>query len=317
MSMQHVLITGGAGFIGSHLCERFLKEGYAVTALDNFVTGGRDNIRECLKNPHFEFIEQDVCEPIDKSKWKLLKTHGLSGVLHFACPASPIDFAKIPFVILRVDSIGTMKTVDLALEYKARYIIASTSEVYGDPLVHPQVEEYWGNVNPVGVRSCYDEAKRFSEAYVHTARLYSGLNSGIVRIFNTYGPRMRKDDGRVVPELAMQAIHGKPLTLTGDGMQTRSFCFVDDLVDGIFKMYESKESGPFNLGNPGEFTVKEFAEKVVALSHSKSALKYIPAREDDPKQRKPNIEKAKSKLGWNPKINLDEGLERTLEFFRK
>ncbi|MCM0605228.1 MAG: SDR family oxidoreductase [Xanthomonadaceae bacterium] len=313
--MQHVLITGGSGFIGSHLCERFLSEGYAVTALDNLVTGQKENIKNVLKHPHFEFIEQDVCDPIDLRSWKNLKAHGLSGVLHFACPASPIDFEKIPFVILKVDSIGTMKTVDLAIEHKARYVLASTSEVYGDPLVHPQTEDYWGNVNPVGVRSCYDEAKRFSEAYVHTARLYSDLNSGIIRIFNTYGPRMRKDDGRVVPELCMQAIQGKTLTIHGDGSQTRSFCFVDDLVDGIYKMFQSKESGPFNLGNPNEFTVKEFAEKVVEYTGSKSKLSFIPARADDPKQRKPDITRVQTKLGWNAKVNLDQGLKKTIEFF--
>lgn len=316
MSMQHVLITGGAGFIGSHLCERFLNEGYAVTALDNLVTGRKENIQSILKNPNFEFIEQDVCESIDQKSWKNLKKHGLSGVLHFACPASPVDFEKIPFVILRVDSIGTMKTVDLALEHKARYVVASTSEVYGDPLVHPQTEDYWGNVNPVGVRSCYDEAKRFSEAYVHTARLYSGLNSGIIRIFNTYGPRMRKDDGRVVPELCMQALQGKPLTIHGDGSQTRSFCYVDDLVDGIYKMFRSSEEGPFNLGNPKEFTVKAFAEKVIEFTGSSSQLNFIPARADDPKQRRPDITRVQSKLGWVPQVPLDQGLRKTIDFFK-
>lgn len=314
--MKHVLITGGAGFIGSHLCERFLKEGYAVTALDNLVTGQTENIKPFAKNPHFQFIQQDVCNPIDESNWEFIRKHGLDGVLHFACPASPVDFAKIPFVILKVDSIGTMQTVDLALKHNARYIVASTSEVYGDPLVHPQAEDYWGNVNPVGVRSCYDETKRFAEAYTHTARLYSDLNSGIVRIFNTYGPRMRKNDGRVVPELCMQAIEGKPLTIHGSGKQTRSFCYVDDLVEGIFRMYQSKESGPINLGNPGEFTIQQFAESVIRLTGARSELKFIEGREDDPKQRKPEISKAKLLLQWEPKIGLEQGLKHTIDFFK-
>ncbi|MFL5812308.1 MAG: NAD-dependent epimerase/dehydratase family protein, partial [Bdellovibrionia bacterium] len=233
-SGKHILVTGGSGFIGSHLCERLLAEGYSVTAVDNFVTGRKKNVTEALKNDRFRLIEWDVCKPLDEAKIEFIGKHGLHALFHFACPASPIDFEKIPMEILAVDSLGTMLMVDLAVKYGARFMLASTSEVYGDPLVHPQKEDYWGNVNPIGPRACYDETKRFSEAYVTSAVRARNLNVGIVRIFNTYGPRMRPDDGRVVPELCIQALQGKPLTLHGDGKQTRIFCFVNYIVLGLF-----------------------------------------------------------------------------------
>jgi dTDP-glucose 4,6-dehydratase len=315
-SEKHILVTGGSGFIGSHLCDRLLAEGYRVTAVDNFVTGRKVNIANALKSDRFRFIEWDVCKPLDESKIDFLAPHGLHGLFHFACPASPIDFEKIPLEILAVDSVGTMHMVELALKYKARLMLASTSEVYGDPLVHPQKEDYWGNVNPIGPRACYDETKRFSEAYVTSAVRAKNLNAGIVRIFNTYGPRMRPDDGRVVPELCIQALQGKPLTLHGDGKQTRSFCFVSDLVDGIFRLFESGELGPVNIGNPVERTVYDFATTVIDLAGSKSILTYLPARPDDPRKRCPDITRAKTLLQWSPKVDLKEGLRQTLDFFR-
>jgi dTDP-glucose 4,6-dehydratase len=315
-SEKHILVTGGSGFIGSHLCERLLAEGYYVTAVDNFVTGRKKNVAEALKNNRFRLIEWDVCKPLDEAKIEFLPKHGLHALFHFACPASPIDFDKIPMEILAVDSLGTMLMVNLAVKYGARFMLASTSEVYGDPLVHPQKEEYWGNVNPIGPRACYDETKRFSEAYVTSAVRAKNLNAGIVRIFNTYGPRMRPDDGRVVPELCIQALQGKPLTLHGDGKQTRSFCFVSDLVDGIFKLFQSGEMGPMNIGNPVERTVYDFATTVIELAQSKSTLMYLPARPDDPRKRCPDITRAKERLGWAPRVDLKEGLRQTLEYFR-
>lgn len=315
-SGKHILVTGGSGFIGSHLCERLLSEGFYVTAVDNFVTGRKKNIAEALKNNRFRLIEWDVCKPLDEAKIEFLPKQGLHALFHFACPASPIDFDKIPMEILAVDSVGTMHMVDLAVKYGARFMLASTSEVYGDPLVHPQKEDYWGNVNPIGPRACYDETKRFSEAYVTSAVRAKNLNAGIVRIFNTYGPRMRPDDGRVVPELCIQALQGKPLTLHGDGKQTRSFCFVSDLVDGIFKLFQSGELGPMNIGNPVERTVYDFAATVIDLAQSKSTLMYLPARPDDPRKRCPDITRAKEKLGWAPQVDLKEGLRQTLEYFR-
>jgi dTDP-glucose 4,6-dehydratase len=318
--MKHVIVTGGSGFIGSHLCDLLLAKGYAVTAIDNFVTGRRENISDALKNPNFRFLEWDICNPLPEEKVEFLGKHGLHGLLHFACPASPVDFDKIPFVILQVDSIGTFKTIDLALKYGARYLVASTSEVYGDPLVHPQREDYWGNVNSIGPRACYDEAKRFAEACVNTARVCGiggqYLNGAIVRIFNTYGPRMRPDDGRVVPELCMRALRNEPLTVHGDGKQTRSFCYVSDLVDGIVKLFESREFGPVNIGNPGEYQVIEFAQKVNQLAGSSSPVEYLPPRPDDPHKRRPDITRARELLKWEPKIGLDEGLKRTIEYFR-
>lgn len=326
MPPKHVLVTGGAGFIGSHLCDRLLAQGYVVTALDNFVTGSRENLAEASKNPGFRFFEWDVSQPIPEDRIEFIKSHGLAGLFHFACPASPIDFDRIPFEILAVDSFGTFNTVALALKYKARFVIASTSEVYGDPLVHPQTEDYFGNVNPIGPRACYDETKRFGEALVSTAirgvgrwngkENYGPLNGGIVRIFNTYGPRMRPDDGRVVPELCMQALRGEALTIHGEGKQTRSFCYVDDLVDGIFRYFESSVSFPVNLGNPVERTILEFAEEVKSLTGSAVAIRKLPAREDDPKKRCPDITRARKELGWEPKVDLRVGLARTIEFFK-
>jgi dTDP-glucose 4,6-dehydratase len=327
--LPHVLLTGAAGFIGSHLTDLLLKKGYAVTGLDNLLTGRRENLAEAMKNPNFHYVERDVCLPLTGEAEKLmpfLAKHGLHGVLHFACPASPVDFDKIPFEILAVDSIGTANTVDLALKYDARYLVASTSEIYGDPLVHPQNEEYWGNVNTIGPRACYDEAKRFAEAYVSTAirgvgRAADGgprkpLNGGIVRIFNTYGPRMRADDGRIVPEFCVQALNGKPLTLHGDGKQTRSFCYVSDLVDGIVRLFESRVHEPVNCGNPVERTVAEFAEAVIRLSGSRSTITHLAARPDDPRRRCPDIGRARKHLGWAPKVDLDEGLLASLEYFK-
>jgi dTDP-glucose 4,6-dehydratase len=314
--MRHLLITGGAGFIGSHLCDTLLAKGYAITAVDNFLTGRKANLSGAFQNPNFDFLEWDVCNPIPEDKLKLVSKYGLHGLLHFACPASPIDFEKIPFEILAVDSLGTMHTVQLALKFKARYLIASTSEIYGDPLVHPQSEDYWGNVNTIGPRACYDETKRFAEAYVSSAARWKSLNAGIVRIFNTYGPRMRADDGRVVPELCSQAIKGVPLTIHGEGKQTRSFCYVSDLVDGIIRLFESDERDPVNIGNPVERTILEFAETVQRLSKSQSPIRHLPARPDDPRRRCPNITRAKNILGWSPKIDLEEGLRRSLEYFR-
>lgn len=324
---KHVVVTGGAGFIGSHLCDRLLERGYFVTAVDNFVTSSRNNLASALRNPKFQLVEADVSKPMPEDDMDFLSRHGLSGVLHFACPASPVDFDRIPFEILAVDSVGTFLTVDLALRYGARYILASTSEVYGDPLVHPQTEDYWGNVHSIGPRACYDEAKRFGEAVVSTAirgvgrwngkEKYTPLDGGMVRIFNTYGPRMRPNDGRVVPELCMQALRGEKFTIHGDGRQTRSFCYVDDLVDGIIRYFESKVSEPVNLGNPIERTILEFAEVVREIAGTKAAIDHLPGRPDDPKRRCPDIARAKKLLaGWEPKVDLREGLSLTMEFFR-
>jgi dTDP-glucose 4,6-dehydratase len=259
----------------------------------------------------------NVCDTLDDKLFPLIAKHGLHGVLHFACPASPVDFDRIPFVILNVDSIGTMQTVELARRHNSRYLVASTSEIYGDPLVHPQKEDYWGNVNTTGPRACYDETKRFAEAYVSTAVKHYGLNAGIVRIFNTYGPRMRPDDGRIVPELCMQALRGEPLTIHGDGKQTRSFCFVSDLVEGIIRLFESNETQPVNIGNPSERTVLEFAEAVLKLTGGKSKIQFLPGRQDDPKRRCPDISRARRILGWEPVVDLEAGLSASLEDFKK
>jgi dTDP-glucose 4,6-dehydratase len=318
---KHVLITGGSGFIGSHLCDEFLKRGYAVTAVDNFISGRKENVAHLIHESDFELVDWDVCRPIPEARLKLLSRYGLQGVLHFACPASPVDFERIPFEILAVDSVGTMETVALALKYDCRYLLASTSEIYGDPQVHPQPESYFGNVNTVGPRSCYDETKRFAEAYVSTASRLgkSGkrLNAGIARIFNTYGPRMRADDGRIVPELCNQALQNRDLTLHGDGTQTRSFCYVGDLVDGIIRLFESDLKEPVNLGNPIERTMREFAEVIQKLSGTHSKVSYTSPRPDDPKRRCPDISRAKSKLGWTPQVSLEEGLSSCLEYFKK
>ncbi len=334
---KHILITGGAGFIGSHLCDRLLERGYFVTAMDNFVTGSRDNLASALKNPSFDLVEADVSRPLPLEKMKFLRSRGLQGLFHFACPASPVDFDKIPFEILAVDSFGAFHTVDLALRTGARYVIASTSEIYGDPLEHPQLEGYWGNVNTIGPRACYDETKRFGEALVSSAVRGLGkwnsslaastvlpelaepklpLRGGIVRIFNTYGPRMRPDDGRVVPELCMQALRGEKLSIHGDGKQTRSFCYVDDLVDGILRYFDSDLNLPVNIGNPVERSILEFAEVVKELTGVDAPIQHLPGRPDDPRKRCPDISRARTELKWEPKVDLREGLGRTLEFFR-
>jgi dTDP-glucose 4,6-dehydratase len=316
MSIRHVLITGGAGFIGSHLTDWFLAKGYAVTVVDNYLTGRKENVAHHLNNPLFSLVEQDVCAPMPPQNFRFIAQYGLHGVLHFACPASPIDFEKIPFEILAVDSIGTAHTVELALRFNARYLVASTSEIYGDPLEHPQKESYWGNVNTIGPRACYDETKRFAEAYVSSAQRWKQLNAGIVRIFNTYGPRMRPDDGRVVPELCMQALRGQGFTIHGNGMQTRSFCYVSDLVDGVTRLFESNERDPVNIGNPRERTILEFAEVLNQISKQSQETVFLPARQDDPRRRCPDISRAQKLLNWSPRVDLEEGLSKTLEFFQ-
>ncbi|MCM2323992.1 MAG: SDR family oxidoreductase [Oligoflexia bacterium] len=314
--MRHLLITGGAGFIGSHLCEALLSKGYAVTAIDNLVTGRKENLSAALLHRDFSFVEWDVCKPLPADDLPLLQRHGLHGVFHFACPASPVDFDRIPLEILAVDSVGTMNAVELALLHRARLILASTSEIYGDPLVHPQSEDYWGNVNTIGPRACYDETKRFAEAYVSSAARKEGLDARIVRIFNTYGPRMRPDDGRIVPELCMQALKGEPLTIHGQGRQTRSFCFVSDLVEGVIRLFESEVKQPVNIGNPSERTVMDFAQAVLKLTGSRSALRHLPERPDDPRRRCPDITRARTLLGWSPKVELETGLAACIDYFK-
>lgn len=314
MQTKHVIITGGAGFVGSYLCESLLQRGYAVTAIDNLVTGRTANIEHLFKLDAFDFHHADVIEPIDFLNLKLSRTHGVSGIFHFACPASPVDFDKMPFEILKVDSIGTARTVDFALKHKINYIVASTSEVYGDPLEHPQRETYFGNVNPTGVRACYDEAKRFSEAYVSTA-IRAGLKGHIVRIFNTYGPRMRLDDGRAIPEFFRKAMSGQPLPICGNGLQTRSFCYVTDLVAGIVALYESDVYVPVNIGNPAEITLLQLAEVMRKVLGRNLEVQHLAAREDDPKQRRPDITRAQQLLGWSPSVSLEFGLRETFRYF--
>jgi dTDP-glucose 4,6-dehydratase len=305
---KKVLVTGGAGFLGSHLCDRLLAEGFRVIAMDNLITGNADNIAHLIGNPDFSFIQYDVTNYIHIPG-------ELDYILHFASPASPIDYLKIPIQTLKVGSLGTHRVMGLARAKNSRIVIASTSEVYGDPLVHPQPESYWGNVNPVGPRGCYDEAKRFQEAMAMAYHRHHGVNTGIVRIFNTYGPRMRLDDGRVLPAFVGQALRGDNLTVFGDGSQTRSFCYVDDLVDGIFKLLMSKETMPVNLGNPEEITILQFAEEVLKLIDTPSKIVFKPLPQDDPKVRKPDITRATEVLGWSPKIGRSEGLKRTLAYF--
>ncbi|MEK7690105.1 MAG: GDP-mannose 4,6-dehydratase [Bdellovibrionota bacterium] len=316
---KHYVVTGGAGFIGSHVCDALLALGHAVTAVDSLITGRTQNLKSAKQlggDARFQFLEWDVCQAIPEGKLEFLPAHGLAGVFHLACPASPIDFGRIPFEILAVDSEGTKHTVNLALKHGAKYLLASTSEVYGDPLVHPQSEEYWGNVNPVGFRACYDEAKRFAEAYVSTAIRYSKLDGRIIRIFNTYGPRMRPDDGRIVPELCTRAIAGKPLTIHGDGKQTRSFCFVDDLVDGMLRLFKSDYRSPMNIGNPKEYTVLEFVDSLQRiLGRERVPLVFEPGRPDDPRRRCPDVRKARELLGWEAKTDLDSGLRACVRYF--
>ncbi|PVY43239.1 UDP-glucuronic acid decarboxylase family protein [Pontibacter virosus] len=310
MARKRVLVTGGAGFLGSHLCDRFIAEGYHVIAMDNLITGNLENIEHLFKLEQFEFYHHDVS--------KFVHVPGkLDYILHFASPASPIDYLKIPIQTLKVGSLGTHNLLGLAMAKKARMLIASTSEVYGDPLVHPQSEDYWGNVNPVGPRGCYDEAKRFQEAMTMAYQMHHGLETRIVRIFNTYGPRMRLDDGRVLPAFLSQALRGEPLSIFGDGSQTRSFCYVDDLVEGIYRLLLSDYHMPVNIGNPSEITIKQFAEEICKLTGVELNIEYQPLPTDDPQKRQPDISKAREVLGWEPKVDRAEGLQRTLEYFKE
>lgn len=309
MDRKRVLITGAAGFLGSHLCDRFIAEGYDVVGMDNLITGDLKNIEHLFKLKEFEFYHHDVS--------KFIHVPGkIDYILHFASPASPIDYLKIPIQTLKVGSLGIHNCLGLARVKNARVLIASTSEVYGDPVVHPQTEEYWGNVNPVGPRGVYDEAKRFQEAMTMAYHTYHGLETRIVRIFNTYGPRMRLNDGRVLPAFIGQALRGEDLTMFGDGSQTRSFCYVSDLVDGIYRLLHSDYVGPVNIGNPDEITIKEFGEEIIKLTGTSQKLISKPLPKDDPKQRKPDITLAKKLLGWEPKVNRAEGLKITYEYFK-
>jgi dTDP-glucose 4,6-dehydratase len=307
--MARVLITGAAGFLGSHLCDRFIKEGFDVVGMDNLITGDLKNIEHLFPLPQFEFYNHDVS--------KYIHVPGkLDYILHFASPASPIDYLKIPIQTLKVGSLGTHNCLGLAKEKGARIIVASTSEVYGDPHVHPQVESYWGNVNPVGPRGVYDEAKRFQEAITMAYHTFHGLETRIVRIFNTYGPRMRLNDGRVLPAFIGQALRGEDLTIFGDGSQTRSFCYVDDLVEGIYRLLMSDYAQPVNIGNPDEITIKDFAEEIIKLTQTNQKVVYKELPTDDPKQRRPDITLAREILGWEPKVHRSEGLKITYDYFK-
>ncbi|MCF7566783.1 SDR family oxidoreductase [Sabulilitoribacter arenilitoris] len=307
--MKKVLITGAAGFLGSHLCDRFIHEGYKVIGMDNFITGDKKNLHYLESNPNFEFIEHDVTE--------FIKIEGrLDFILHFASPASPIDYLKIPIQTLKVGALGTHNLLGLAKAKKARILIASTSEVYGDPLVHPQTEDYYGNVNAIGPRGVYDEAKRFQESITMAYHRFHGLETRIVRIFNTYGPRMRLNDGRVIPAFMGQALRGEDLTIFGDGMQTRSFCYVDDQVEGIYRLLLSDYSYPVNIGNPNEITIKDFAEEIIKLTGTKQKVIYKDLPVDDPMQRKPDITLAKKLFNWEPKVGREEGMKKTFEYFK-
>ena len=306
---KRILITGAAGFLGSHLCDRFIKEGYQVIGMDNLITGNLDNIAHLMPLENFTFYHQDVS--------KYVHVAGeLDYILHFASPASPIDYLKIPIQTLKVGSLGTHNLLGLAKAKNARILVASTSEIYGDPLVHPQTEDYWGNVNPVGPRGVYDEAKRFQEAITMAYNRFHAVETRIVRIFNTYGPRMRLNDGRVLPAFIGQALRGEDLTIFGDGSQTRAFCYVDDLVEGIYRLLMSDYPYPVNVGNPDEITIKEFAEEILKLTGANQKLILKPLPQDDPKQRKPDITKAKELLGWEPKVSRSEGLKITYDYFK-
>ena len=309
MKKERVLITGAAGFLGSHLCERFLKEGYHVIGMDNLITGDLRNIEHLFPQAHFEFHNHDVSQFVHVAG-------DLKYILHFASPASPIDYLKIPIQTLKVGSLGTHNLLGLAMAKKARILVASTSEVYGDPTVHPQTEEYWGNVNPVGPRGVYDEAKRFQEAITMAYHTFHGLETRIVRIFNTYGPRMRLNDGRVLPAFMGQALRGEDLTVFGDGSQTRSFCYVDDLVEGIYRLLLSDCADPVNVGNPHEITIGQFAEEIIKLTGTDQKVINKPLPTDDPKQRQPDITKAKAILNWGPNVERAEGLRITWEYFK-
>ncbi len=306
---MRVLVTGGAGFLGSHLCERLLHEGHEVLCLDNFFTGRKKNVAGFLANPAFELVRHDIVLPI------LLE---VDKIYHLACPASPIHYQYNPVKTIKTSILGTLNMLGIAKRVKARILLASTSEVYGDPEVHPQKEDYWGHVNPIGIRSCYDEGKRAAEALMMDFHRQNRVDIKIVRIFNTYGPRMLPDDGRVVSNFIVQALKGKDITVYGEGSQTRSFCYVDDLVDGMVRMMDREDFiGPVNLGNPDEYTILDFAKKIVAMTGSKSKIVHKPLPSDDPTQRQPDIALAGEKLGWKPKVSVDEGLKRTIEFFRK
>jgi len=306
---MRVLITGAAGFLGSHLCDRFLRDGHSVVGLDNFVTGSPDNVAHLTGNDSFQLIRHNISE-------FTYVAGPLDGVLHFASPASPIDYLELPIQTLKVGSLGTHNALGIAKAKNARFFLASTSEVYGDPLEHPQRESYWGNVNPIGPRGVYDEAKRFSEAITMAYHRYHGVDTRIVRIFNTYGPRMRPRDGRVVSNFIVQALNGEDLTIYGDGAQTRSFCYVEDEIEGIYRLFMKGDSMPTNIGNPVEFTVRQLAEMVVELTGTKSSIISEPLPQDDPKVRKPDITRARTMLGWEPKVPLRDGLVRTIEYFR-
>ncbi|MCS7167701.1 MAG: SDR family oxidoreductase [Gemmatales bacterium] len=307
---MRIVITGGAGFIGSHLCERFLREGHEVVCIDNFITGTYANIEPFLDSPRFTLITHDICKP-------LYLDGPVDAVLHFASPASPVDYLRYPIQTLKVGSLGTHNALGLARAKNARFLLASTSEVYGDPQVHPQPEDYWGQVNPIGVRGVYDEAKRFAEALTMAYHRYHGLRTRIARIFNTYGPRMRLDDGRALPNFMGQALRGEPLTVYGDGSQTRSFCYIDDLVEGIVRLLATDYPEPVNLGNPEEVTILDFAREIIELTGTNSPIVFRPLPQDDPRVRRPDISRARQLLGWEPKISRREGLQRTLEYFRR
>jgi len=309
MRQRRALVTGGAGFLGSHLCDALLADGYAVVAVDNLLTGRTANVDHLRTEPRFEFRQLDICDPFDCGE--------VDFIFHFASPASPVDYSIHGIATLRVGSAGTFNALELARKYSAKYLISSTSECYGDPLEHPQKETYWGNVNPIGPRSVYDESKRFSEAVTVAYRRYHKVETQIVRIFNTYGPRMQLNDGRVVPNFMKQALRGEDLTVYGDGKQTRSFCYVSDEIDGFIRMAKSSEAGPINIGNPHEFTILECAQRVLAVTGSKSRIAFEPLPQDDPKQRCPDISKARRLLGWEPKVQLEEGLKLSLEYFRQ
>ncbi len=310
MKNKIAVVTGGAGFLGSHLCDRLINEGLKVICLDNLLTGRIENIQHLISNENFQFIKLDVTNYIHLPG-------NINYVLHFASPASPIDYLKYPIQTLKVGSLGTHKALGLAKEKGATFLLASTSEVYGDPLIHPQSEDYWGNVNPVGPRGVYDEAKRFAEALTMAYHRYHGLDTRIVRIFNTYGTRMRLDDGRALPAFISQALNGEDITVFGDGTQTRSFCYVSDLIDGIFKLLLSNETMPVNIGNPNEITIEDFAKEVIHLTNSKSKIIHNELPIDDPKVRQPDINRAKEILGWEPKVSREEGLKLTLDYFKQ
>jgi dTDP-glucose 4,6-dehydratase len=308
MTNMRALVTGGAGFLGSHLCDALLADGHSVVVVDNLLTGRTSNIDHMRHESRFEFHQHDICEPFDYGK--------VDYVFHFASPASPVDYSVHGIPTLRVGSLGTFNALEVARKYGAKYLISSTSECYGDPLEHPQKETYWGHVNPIGPRSVYDEAKRFSEAATAAYRRYHKVDTHIARIFNTYGPRMQINDGRVIPNFMKQALRGEDLTVYGDGSQTRSFCYVSDEIDGLLRLAFSSDPGPVNIGNPNEFTILECAQTVLALTGSSSQIRYEPLPQDDPKQRRPDITKAKQLLGWEPRIGLEQGLKISLAYFR-